>query len=77
MSVLFKPSSVRPLAGLMSRGMAREIRRPEYEPHTFMTQPRHPVHHFINLVKFSTLGACIFYTGSTIIEKITDYNKEK
>ena len=68
---------MRPLAGLMSRGMAKEVPRPEYEPHTFMTQPRHPVHHFFNLVKFSTLGATIFYTGSTIIEKITDYNKEK
>ena len=53
------------------------FRGPEYEPHTFMTQPRHPVHHFFNLVKFSTLGACIFYTGSTIVEKITDFTKEK
>ena len=71
---------MRPLARLMTRGMAGEkveFRTPEYLPHTFMTQPRHPVHHFINLVKFSTLGACIFYTGSTIVEKITDYNKEK
>ena len=43
---------------------------PKSEPHTFMTQKRHPVHHFFNFIKFSSLGYCVFYLGQQIVQKV-------
>ena len=49
-----------------SRGrmVETEVHFDKPEPDTFMTQKRHPVHHFINFVKFSTFGASLLYLGN-------------
>merc|ERR1712106_1231841 len=40
------------------------------EPHTFMTQKRHPFHHFVNFVKFASLGYGIVYVGQRLFKKL-------
>ena len=54
-----------------SRGrmVETEVHFDKPEPDTFMTQKRHPVHHFINFVKFSTFGASLIYLGNQILQK--------
>jgi len=53
------------------RNMASEnLKVPPYEPHTFLTQRRHPFHHFVNFVKFSSAGAFLLYCGQQAFEKM-------
>merc|ERR1712123_3476 len=40
------------------------------EPHTFMTQKRPPFHHFVNFVKFASLGYGIVYVGQRLVKKL-------
>ena len=47
-----------------------EVHFDKPEPDTFWSQRRHPVHHFINFVKFSTFGASLIYLGNQVVQKI-------
>ena len=39
------------------------------EPDTFLTQKRHPFHHFVNFVKFASLGLGIVYAGQQMLKR--------
>ena len=47
-----------------------DIPKSDHHQYTFLTQPRHPVHNFINFVKFSSLGATLVYLGHQIVNKV-------
>ena len=64
--------SQRGLQTSSSRMVETEVQFDKPEPDTFMTQKRHPVHHFINFVKFSTFGASLIYLGNQIMQKIKE-----
>ena len=38
------------------------------EPDTFLTQKRHPFHHFVNFVKFASLGLGIVCAGQQMVK---------
>ena len=65
-------ASQRGLQTSSNRMVETEVHFDKPEPDTFMTQKRHPVHHFINFVKFSTFGASLIYLGNQIMQKFKE-----